>query len=84
MGADPMELGSEIEAYEEQKEELEKNHTGKWVVFRDGQLVRAFDSFADADDWVLATYGRGPCLVRKVGASPHILPSSLWPRPHVT
>ena len=84
MDADPTGLGSEIEAYAEQKEELERNHPGKWIVFRDRQVVKVFDSFADADDWVLDTYGRGPCLVRKVGASPPVLPSSLWPRPHGT
>lgn len=84
MDADPTGLGSEIEAYDEQKEELVRNHAGKWIVFRDRRVVKVFDSFADADDWVLETYGRGPCLVRKVGASPPVLPSSLWPRPHGT
>ena len=84
MDAEAIALESEIAAYEEQKEKLEQKHTGKWVVFRKGRVVMAFDSFAEADDWVLATYGRGPCLVRKVGARPRILPSSLWPRPYVT
>lgn len=84
MDAEAIALEPEIAAYEKQKEKLEKKHTGKWVVFREGHVVKVADSFAEADDWVLAKYGRGPCLVRKVGANPRILPSSLWPRPHVT
>ena len=84
MDAEAIVLESEIAAYEEQKEQLEQKHIGKWVVFRDRHVVKVFDSFAEADDWVLETYGRGPCLVRRVGAGPRMLPSSLWPRPHVS
>lgn len=71
-------LSKQIEAYEEMRDELEMDHFGEWVVFYDEQLVDTYPSFQDAAQDATHKYGRGPYLIRQVGASRVArLPSSL-------
>ena len=74
-------LDNEIAAYEEMQRRLEANHHGKWVVIRDGELVGAYGSFAAAADEATRRFGRGPYLIREVGAVPRPLPASVLYRP---
>lgn len=77
-------LDAEIAAYERLRERLETDHLGRWVVFHDGKAVGFFDTFEEADRESSARFDRQPCLIRKIGAGPRVLPTSLWPRIHVT
>ena len=63
------ELSKQMEAYEEMRDLLEMDHFGKWVVFYDEQLVDTYPSFQDAAQDAAHKYGRGPYLIRQVGAS---------------
>ena len=75
------ELDEEIAAYEAQEPELLKHYNGKWVVFRGSELIGAFDTLDNAASEAVRLFGRGPYLIRQVGAPPTKLPASVMYRP---
>lgn len=75
-----MALETEIHAFEGRKKELEQYYLGKFVVFRGQELIGAFDSFNAAAAEAVRRFGRGPYLIRQVGAPPVALPASLMCR----
>ncbi len=72
-----MALEKEIQAFEAQKAELEKWYLGKYVVFHGSELVGAYDSVDAAAAEAVRRFGRGPYLIRQVGAPPVTLPASV-------
>lgn len=70
-------LDTEIAAYEEQRAALEANHRLEWVVFHDRDLIGLYDSFNSAAEDAVQRFGRGPYLIRQVGALPMSLPGSV-------
>ncbi len=74
-------LSSQIAAYEEMRDVLETDHFGTWVVFHGGKLVGAYESFEEAAQDAVHRFGRGPYLIRRVGAPPINLPASVQYRP---
>ena len=70
-------LLDEIAAYEENRDYLEVEHLGKWVVFHDKELTGSYDDFQDAAAEAVRLFGRGPYLIRQVGAPPMRLPASV-------
>lgn len=76
-----MELETEIKAYEARQAELEANHLGKYVVFHGEELVGVYDTLEAAAEEAVRRFGRGPYLIRLVGAPPITLPASVMYRP---
>ena len=74
-------LRDQIAAYDEMRDVLERDHYREWVVFHDGALVDTYSSFEAAADDAVVRFGRGPYLIRQVGAPPVRLPSSVQYRP---
>ena len=74
-------LAEEISAYEGMRRTLEIDHFGKWVVVYGGKLVGTYDSFEEAADHAVRSFGRGPYLIREVGAPPSTLPASVLYHP---
>lgn len=74
-------LEDEIAAYEELRQDLEAHHMGKWVLVHDGVLIAVYDSFDSAAEDSVRRFGRGPYLIRQVGAPPVTLPASVMYRP---
>lgn len=74
-------LDKEIQAFDAQKAELEKTYPGKFVVFKDEKLVGAWDTLDAAAQRAVALFGRGPYLIRQVGAPRPTLPASVLYRP---
>jgi hypothetical protein len=74
-------IRSEIEAYTTMQQQLEEKHMGKWVVFHDRVLVDIYESFDAAAADAVRRFGRGPYLIRQVGAPPITLPASVMYRP---
>ena len=70
-------LSSQISAYDEMRDILETDHFGEWVVFHDEQLAGTYESFEDAAADAVRRFGRGPYLIRQVGAPPIRLPASV-------
>ena len=66
-----------IAAFESSKADLESTHMGKWVVFHDTKLVDIYDSFEAAASEAVKAFGRGPYLIRQIGAAPVALPASI-------
>lgn len=74
-------LIKDIEAYESMRKELEANRFGKWVVFHDTKLHGEYETFESAAEDAVKNFGRGPYLIRCVGAPPPVLPASILYRP---
>ena len=74
-------LKDEIAAYERMRNDLEVEHLGKWVVMHHEKLVGTYESFEAAAEDAVQNFGRGPYLIRQVGAPPLVLPASVQYRP---
>ena len=74
-------LKQDIATYERLRQELEAAHMGKWVLVHDDGLVGIFSSFSEAAAEAVRLFGRGPYLIRQVGAPPITLPASVMFRP---
>ena len=78
-------LDKDIAAYEARRDELQNHHMGKWVVFHGAEMVSLYDSFELAAEDAVRRFGRGPYLIRQVGAPPITLPASVMYSPtHAT
>ena len=74
-------LKKEIAAYETMRSDLEIEHPGEWVVVHDEELVGTYETFHSAAENAVERFGRGPYLIRRVGAAPLTLPASVLYRP---
>ena len=70
-------INEEIAAYETMRVELEGAHLGRWAVVHAGKLVGAFEDFQVAANEAVRRFGRGPYLIRQIGAPPPSLPASV-------
>lgn len=70
-------LTDEIAAYDARRAQLEADHFGDWVVFKDGEMQIADRDFQRVAAEAVRRYGRGPFLLRRVGEGPPSLPPSL-------
>jgi hypothetical protein len=70
-------LATEMKTFEELRPSLEQNHMGKFVVIRDGALVGVWDTLDAAAREAVIRFGRGPYLIRQVGAPPPVMPASV-------
>jgi hypothetical protein len=70
-------LDNEIAAFDAMRPVLEAEHRGEWVLFNGGQLVSCFKTFESAAGEAVRRFGRGPYLIRQVGAAAVTLPASI-------
>jgi hypothetical protein len=66
----------DIAAFDAMRSELESQHLGEWVVFHDQELVGFYLSMEKAAEDAVRRFGRGPYLIRQIGAPPVTLPAS--------
>ena len=64
------ELKREVAAYEEMRTKLETDHRMRWAVVHAEQLVGIYGTFESAADDAIQRFGRGPYLIRQIGAPP--------------
>lgn len=74
-------LSDDIAMYEDMRADLEAQHLGKWALVRDRALVGIFANFDTVAAEAVRRFGRGPYLIRQVGARAVTLPASLMYRP---
>jgi hypothetical protein len=74
-------LTDEINAYEAARSELEAQFLGRWVLMHDRKLVDTYECFENAADQAVRRFGRGPYLIRQVGAQSVSLPVSVLYNP---
>lgn len=70
-------IDREITAYESIREDLEAQHMGQWVLLHNQKFIGVYDSFQVAAENAVRRFGRGPYLIRQVGAPPVTLPASV-------
>ena len=69
-------LEQEILAYDRMREELEEKYFNRWVVVRNGKVACHYDRPEECLQFATEKFGRGPYLIRQVGAPPESLPVS--------
>lgn len=74
-------IEDEITAYEGMQNDLEAHDAGKWVLVHDRELIGEYDSFEAAAEDAVARFGKGPYLIRQIGAPPVTLPASVMYHP---
>lgn len=75
-------LKANIDAFEAQREDLDKHYKGKHVLFHGGEFVAAFDTFHNAAEDAVRRFGTETYLIRQVGAPTEMpFPASLAYRP---
>lgn len=74
-------ISQDIAAYEEKRSELELKHMGKWVLIHSREVIGVYDSIEAAAEVAVREFGRGPYLIRQVGAPPVTLPASVMYHP---
>ena len=70
-------IDDEIAAYEAMQAALESEHMGEWVMMRERKLVGLYPTAEAASAEAIKLFGRGPYLIRQVGAPPLRLPVSV-------
>jgi hypothetical protein len=75
------ELETEITTYESMREGLEAEHMGKWALLHDHDLIGLYDTFDAVAREAVKRFGRGPYLIRQIGARPATLPASVMFQP---
>lgn len=81
MGPAMLELENEIKAYDGLRAELENSHMGEWVIVHDEKLIGVFPSLDEAAGEAVRRFGRGPYLIRQIGAPPIAMPVSVMYHP---
>ncbi len=75
------ELRDDISFYETLKSDLEAAHFGKWVLVYGRELIGVYPSMEAAAGIAVQRFGRGPYLIRQIGAPPITLPASVMYNP---
>ena len=70
-------LSQDIAAYEVMRADLEAAHNGEWAVVHDRELICVFPTFDEAATTAIQKFGRGPYLIRQIGAAALNLPASV-------
>lgn len=73
----PKVLERELATFEKERERLEREHSGKFVLIHGDEAIGTYDSFDTAADEGLRRFGREPFLIRQVGEAPVELPTAL-------
>jgi hypothetical protein len=74
-------LREEIVAYEAMQADLESAHLGEWALVHERKLIGTFKSFDLAAREAVHRFGRGPYLIRQIGAAALTLPASVMCNP---
>jgi hypothetical protein len=75
------ELKDDLAAYRAIQADLEAKALGQWVVVHDRKLIGVFGSFDDAAKDAVHFFGRGPYLIRQIGAPAVTMPASVMYHP---
>lgn len=71
-------LDRNLAAFGRDMEKMKLHHMGKWVLFYDGRFIDAFDTLDNVASEAVKRYGRGPYLIKQVGAPSEMrMPSSV-------
>ena len=69
-------------AYGNQEERLEREHYGKFAVFRDGQLLGVYETVEDAEAKIDEAAMSDECAIFKIGKQPFRYADAMGCRSH--
>ncbi len=70
-------IDKNIAIYNLNKESLESEHLGEWVLIHNEKIEAFYDSFEVAAKNAVEKFGSGPYLIRRVGSESITLPTSV-------
>lgn len=70
-------LEREIATCERLRESLEAEHRSEWAVIHGETYVGAYPTFDEAAREAARRFGRGPYLIREIGAPPIRIPGTI-------
>ena len=70
-------LERELATLEREREHLEREHGGKFVLIHGETVIGTYDDFEKAADEGVQRFGCEPFLIRQVGAEPIEIPAAL-------
>jgi hypothetical protein len=74
-------LQDDIAAFNVMRADLETQHLGKWALVHNKELIAVFDEFDAAAIEAVRRFGRGPYLIRQIGAAPITLSAAVLYHP---
>ena len=78
----PRTLDDNIATFVSMSEQLNQHYSGKFVLIYDANFVASYDNFDNAARAAIQRYGKGPYLIRQVGAPTTMpMPASVAHRP---
>jgi hypothetical protein len=66
-------LTREIATFDRERERLEREHVGKFVLIRGDEVIGTYDAFQTAADEGLRRFGNTPFLIREIGRRDYTL-----------
>ena len=83
MNSTPHILDNDIKKFCEMSDELNQYHADKFILVFEGRFISSFDTFDNAARYAVKNFGKGPYLIRQVGAPTEMsMPASVKYRPH--
>lgn len=70
-------LERELATFERERDRLEREHRGKFVLIHNDNVIDTFNTFDAAADEALTRFRQGPYLIRKIGEEKMELPPAL-------
>ena len=74
-------LDKDIAVFDKMREKLEAANMGQWALIHNQKLIGTFDSFDGAAQEAVRQFGKGPYLIREIGATKPTLPASVLYQP---
>lgn len=70
-------IRDDITVYEAMRSDLEAANLGSWVLIHSRNLIGIYRTFDEAAEQAVRQFGRGPYLIRQIGAPSVTLPASV-------
>ena len=70
-------IKQDIAAFDAIEIDLAAEHPGDWALVHDQELIGTYPTFEAAATEAVSRFGRGPYLIRQIGAPPVRLPASV-------
>ena len=75
-------LDDNIKTFINMSDQLNQHHAGKFVLIYNSNFIASYDNFDNAAREAIKQFGRGPYLIRQVGAPTEMpMPASVAYRP---
>lgn len=74
-------LLAETDLYKQRMEQFVQEHNREWVVIHKKEIAGFYQDFQEAAANAIQRFGRGPYLIKQIGAPQTSMPQSVFTRP---